>query len=81
MGAIKKGQTPGKVRNVLGIARIYFKPSLGKLIIRKSGVLRTSEAVLSRNEKVRASPPATKCKGLHMYDGSFQACLAREMPR
>ena len=81
MGAIKKGQTPGRVRNLLGVARIYYKPSLGKFIIRKPGVIRTSDAVLERNKKVRANPPASKCKGKHFYDGSFQACLAENMPK
>jgi hypothetical protein len=81
MGAIKKGQTPGKVRNVLGVTRMYYKPALGKFILRKPGVIRTSDKVLARNEKVRASPPAKACKGLHFYDGTFQACLAKNMPR
>ncbi len=79
MGAIKLGQTPGRVRNLLGVSRIYYKPSLGKFVIRKPGVIRRSTKVLERNKKVRASPPATKCKGLP-WD-QFVACLAKEMPR
>lgn len=78
MGAIKLGSTAGRTRNVLGITRAYFKPSLGKLVIRKPGVIRRSEKVLERNRKVRASPPATKCKG-KAWD-EFVACLSKEMP-
>ncbi|MBA7649411.1 hypothetical protein ES703_57208 [subsurface metagenome] len=79
MGAIKLGATAGRVRNLLGVARIYFKPSLGKFVIRKPGVIRRSEAVLARNRKIRDDPPAAKCKGLP-WD-KFVTCLAKEMPK
>ena len=77
MGAIKKGSTPGRVRNLLGVSRIYYKPSLGKFVIRKPGVIRRSDKVLAINRKVRANPPAKKCKGKPWDE--FVACLSREM--
>jgi len=79
MGAIKLGATSGRVKNLLGVSRIYLKPSLGKFVIRKPGVQRRSTKVLARNEKVRASPPAAKCKGLAWPD--FVGCLAKNMPK
>jgi len=77
MGAIKKGSTPGRVRNLLGVSRIYYKPALGKFVIRKPGVIRRSDKVLSINQKVRASPPAPKCKGKPWDE--FVSCLSKEM--
>lgn len=78
MGAIKLGATAGRVRNMLGISRVYYKPSLGKIVIRKPGVIRRSEAVLARNRKVRDNPPAGKCKGKPWPE--FVSCLAANMP-
>jgi hypothetical protein len=43
-------ETPGKVKQIAGAARLYFKPALGKVIIRKSGVRRESLKVLERNK-------------------------------
>lgn len=43
-------ETPGKVRQMVGSTRLYIKPTLGKVIIRKSGVRRVSDKVLARNE-------------------------------
>ena len=79
MGAIKKGQTYGHVKQNAFSNRIYFKPSLRHAVIRHPGVLRRSDAVLKRNEAIRASPPATKCKGLPWDE--FVACLSREMKK
>lgn len=75
----KKGQTYGHVKQNAFANRLYNKPSLRHLVIRHPGVIRKSDAVLARNEKVRASPPAAKCKGL-LWD-EFVTCLSREMPK
>jgi len=72
-------QTKGRVKTLFGVARMYIKPALGKLIIRKSGVNRESAKVLERNEKARAAwegsggCPAT-CGG-QPWD-EFVSCLA-----
>lgn len=73
------GQTAGRVRNLLGVARIYYKPSLGKFVIRKPGVVRRSERVIAINKKFASIKPASACKGKHFSDGSFQACLREQL--
>ena len=75
----KKGQTPGRVRNLLGVSRIYYKPSLGKFVIRKAGVIRRSDKVIARNESVAAAKPAKACKGKPW--GEFVTCLSEEMKK
>lgn len=77
MGAIRKGQTYGHVKQSAQMNRIYYKPSLGHYVIRHPGVLRRSEEVLDINKKVRASPPAPKCKDKPWDE--FVACLSKEM--
>ena len=77
MGAIKLGQTYGRVKQNVFANRTYYKPSLRKPVIRHPGVMRRSKKVLAINEKVRASPPASKCKGLPWAE--FVACLSKEM--
>jgi hypothetical protein len=42
-----------KVKQVMGVARLYIKPALGKIIIRKAGVTRQSAAVIERNTKFK----------------------------
>jgi hypothetical protein len=85
MGAIKLGQTYGhKKQNVFSNV-VYNKPSLRKPVIRHPGVLRRSPKVLARNEKIRASPPASKCgkkgpNGTPTPWDQFVTCLAKEMP-
>lgn len=76
----RKGQTPGRVKNLLGVARIYYKPTLGKIVIRKPGVIRRSDKVIAINEKVAAAKPAAKCKGLGSWD-KFVKCLREEMKK
>jgi hypothetical protein len=78
----KLGPTPGRVShiNVLGNRiRLYGKPSLGKVIPRKAGVIRTSKKVLAVNEVMTELKPAKACKGTHFYDGSFQKCLREHL--
>jgi len=73
------GQTAGRVINTPYGTRVYFKPSLGKMVFRKPGVLRRSLKVIERNKKWAAAPPSPKCKGLPWKE--FVRCLSREAPR
>jgi hypothetical protein len=82
MPAPKKGETVGKVAHATLLGhrlRVYAKPALGKEVIRKSGVYRRSDRVISINERLRtaAVKPATKCKGRPWAE--FVECLSREM--
>jgi len=77
MGAIKLGRYPGKANSAYGV-KWFMKHSMGRIVGRLPGVLRRSEKVLARNEKVRASPPAKACEGKPWDE--FVTCLAEEMP-
>ena len=61
--------------------RIYAKPSLGKDVVRKSGVIRRSDKVRAVNEKVKAYKPAKYCKGVAAEKGydAFRKCLREQM--
>jgi hypothetical protein len=72
------GQTSGSPNTPYG-SKVYYKPSMGRIIFRKPGVLRRSTRVLERNRKWAASPPSPKCKGLPWKQ--FVACLRKEAPR
>jgi len=79
---MKLGQTRGRVAHadILGSRiRIYGKPSLGRVIPRKAGVIRTSKKVLAVNEAMAEIKPAVACKGKHFYDGSMQKCLREQL--
>ena len=76
--------TKGKVAHAYlhsGPIRIYAKPSLGKDIVRKSGVARKSDKVRAINEKVKAYKPAKYCKGVAAEKGydAFRKCLKEQM--
>ena len=75
----KLGETPGRVVNTPYGTRVYYKPTLRKVIFRKPGVHRRSEKVIARNEKVAAAKPAAKCKGLP-WD-KFVVCLSEQMKK
>ena len=84
MGAIVSGETSGRVRNMGPAApatRIFFRPTMRKLIYRKANVYRRSEAVKARNKKLQdaAIKPATACKGKPWDD--FVKCLKTEMKK
>ena len=66
----------GIVAPYLGF-RIFYKPSLGKVVHRAAGVMRRSKKVIRINEKVAGAPPAPKCKGLPWKE--FTKCLRKEM--
>jgi hypothetical protein len=78
----KKMETRGRVAHATVYGhrvRLYAKPSLGKDILRKAGVNRTSEKVLARNKWFATVKPAKACKGLKFSDGSFQRCLREQL--
>jgi len=75
----KLGETPGRVVNTPYGTRVYYKPSMRKVIFRKPGVHRRSTKVIERNEKVAAAKPATRCKGKPWPE--FVACLSEEMKK
>ena len=84
MGAIVKGETGGRVRNMGPAApatRLFFRPTMRKLIYRKSNVYRRSEAIMARNKKLQDAKikPATACKGKPWDE--FVACLKTEMKK
>jgi len=55
------GQTAGHANTPFG-TKVYYKPSLGKVVFRKPGVMRRSTRVLAINDRVAANPPASKSK-------------------
>ena len=62
-------QTPGKVKQSAFANRVYYKPSLRKVVIRHPGVLRVSEDVRKINEQLRAlagkpQHPSVQCGGM-----------------
>ena len=81
------GITIGRVRgSAIPGVRVYFKPTLGKVIFRPPNVNRTSPNVLKINKvllalKGSASHPATICgaKKGRMPLRSFLRCLSTEM--
>ena len=73
----KIGETRGRVVNTPYGTRVYYKPSLRRMVFRKPGVHRRSTKVIARNEKVAAAKPAAKCKGLP-WD-KFVVCLSEQM--
>jgi len=79
---VKIEYTPGRVAHatILGQrVRIYAKPSLGKTIIRKSGVTRKSNRVREVNRVVKELKPAQLCKGKDIK--AFRACLSEQMKK
>jgi hypothetical protein len=72
------GQTMGSPNTPYG-TKVFYKPSMGRIIFRKPGVLRRSTKVLDRNKRWAAAPPSPKCKGKPWKE--FVACLRKEAPR
>jgi len=66
------GQTGGSPNTPFG-TKVYYKPSMGRVIFRKPGVLRRSTNVIARNRAFAAKKPASSCKGL--YWKQFVSCL------
>ena len=79
----KKGITAGRVRgSAIPGVRVYYKPSLRKVVFRPNNVIRSSDYVLKINsqlEALRDKPehPVRKCKGKPWNE--FIACLKKEM--
>jgi len=62
--------------------RVFYRPSLGKVIFRPIDVIRSSKKVQAINKKLEdlagtANHPVTKCKGQSWKP--FVACLKKEM--
>lgn len=81
----KLGATRGRTRitSIPG-ARVFYKPSLGKVVFRPTNVIRSSEKVLEINKKLedlrgKAEHPARKCKGKPWRE--FIDCLRDEMKK
>lgn len=79
------GATAGHTRitSIPG-TRVFYRPSMGKVIFRPINVIRSSTAVLAINKKledVRGTPraPATICKGRPWKP--FVSCLRTEMKK
>ena len=71
--------TMGHVKGTAFDSRVFYKPSINKLVIRTKGVLRRSKAVVDRNNKVASVKPAKACKGLPM--AKFRKCLREQMKK
>jgi len=74
-------KTRGRTRQ-LGPVRFYIKDSLGKIIVRKAGVVRRSRAVEEINEQLKNlrdsdTHPAHQCGGQAWDD--FIKCLSARM--
>ncbi|MEM2877796.1 MAG: hypothetical protein QXY41_06980 [Thermoproteota archaeon] len=77
-----KVTTTGKVRQTAFDNRVYYKPSLGKPVIRAKGVTRISEDVRAINAQLRAlagkpEHPSFACGGLSWRERI--ACLRKQM--
>jgi hypothetical protein len=71
------GQTGGSPNTPFG-TKVFYRPSMGKVIFRKPGVLRRSTRVLAANRDWAANPPAAKCKDKPWK--AFVACLRANAP-
>jgi hypothetical protein len=82
----EKGSTPGRVINTAIGSRAYFKPSIGKVVLRKPGVIRSSDVVLAVNKiledlksEKKEELPAKKCAGKPWRQ--FVKCMKEEMKK
>jgi hypothetical protein len=81
----KKGITRGRTRitSIPG-TRVFYKPSLGKVVFRPTNVIRSSDKVIAQNAKLEAlkgkdDHPARQCKGKPWP--KFIACLKENMKK
>jgi len=77
----EKGTTPGRVINTAIGSRAYYKPSLRRVVLRKPGVVRSSDVVLAVNRILEGMKkedlPAKKCAGKPWRQ--FVKCMKEEM--
>jgi len=74
----KKGATRGRVRGTaIPGTRVYYKPSLRKIVFRPTNVIRSSDRVIAVNEKFAAIKPASACKGKPWME--FVDCLSKQL--
>ncbi len=80
-----KGATAGRVRGTaIPGTRVFYRPSLGKIVFRPINVIRSSIKVLARNKKLEdlrgtEKVPSKICKGKSWKD--FVYCLKVEMKK
>ena len=78
-----KGATEGRTRSTsIPGTRVFYRPSLGKVVFRPTNVIRSSDNVLKINAKLedlrgKDSHPAKKCKGKGWKE--FIKCMKTEM--
>jgi hypothetical protein len=79
----KKGITRGRTRitSIPG-TRVFYKPSLGKVVFRPVNVIRSSDKVIAQNAKLEAlrgkpEHPVRQCKGKPWKE--FVDCLKKTM--
>ena len=88
----KKGATRGRTRiTAIPGTRVYYKPSLGKIVFRPTNVIRSSEKVIEINKKLlalkgKAEHPAKVCATKLRREGktgwaNFIKCLSDEMKK
>ena len=74
----KLGATRGRVRGTaIPGTRVYYKPSLRKVVFRPVNVIRSSEKVIAINKKFATIKPASACKGLPWDE--FVKCLSEQL--
>lgn len=70
-------RSPGKIAAPFAGFRVYYKPSLGKIVFRTAGVMRRSEKVIKINEQMATIKPASACKGKPWKE--FVECLRKTL--
>jgi hypothetical protein len=79
----KKGATRGRTRGTaIPGTRVFYKPSLRKVVFRPTNVIRSSDKVISQNAKLEAlrgkdEHPVRQCKGKPWP--KFIECLKEKM--
>jgi len=85
--ALTKGQTYGRSKADIWSSKAYYKPTLGKLVVRHRGVNRQSDEVLNINRIVAEKKPATECSKKKLMErgkkaptfNDFKACLSEQL--
>jgi hypothetical protein len=88
----KKGETRGRTRmTAIPGTRVYYKPSLRKIVFRPTNVIRSSDKVIEINKRLLAlkgttEHPAKVCATRLRAEGktgweNFIKCLSEEMKK
>lgn len=70
-------RSPGKIVAPFAGFRVYYKPSIGKIVFRAAGVMRRSEKVVAINKKFATIKPSVACKGRPWK--KFVKCLREQL--